>query len=213
MARHKRSKEAVTPSPAEPRPQLKHRLEALSDGIYAIALTLLVLELKLPPLPHGASEQVLRSALIGLLPKGLTWLLSFWVMAMFWLAQLRLYRLSSALDWPMVWLEMLQLAGISLLPFSTALLGEHGGHVTAAAVYGANLVLIAWVSWLRTSHFLRHPELHAGGLPGPVARNLRIRAWVLSSCATAAFLLAFVRPGWNMLAMVPTALLPALART
>lgn len=195
-----------------PHPQLKHRLEALTDGIYAIALTLLVLELKLPGLPHAASDAVLRQALVALLPRGLTWLLSFWVMAVFWLAQVRLYRLSAALDWPMVWIELAQLSLISLLPFSTALLGEHGGHVTAAAVYGGNLLAIAGFSWVRTSHLLRHPDLHAPDLSAPVARVLRARSWVLVGCAGTAFVLAFFIPGWNLLAMLPTALLPALAR-
>ena len=67
-------------------PISKARLEALSDGIYAVVLTLLVLELKLPPLPE-ASGSALNAALLALLPKGLVWMLSFWVAALFWLAQ------------------------------------------------------------------------------------------------------------------------------
>lgn len=189
----------------------KHRLEALSDGIYAIALTLLVLELKVPQVPHGASEEVLIQALLDLLPKGLSWLLSFWVMVIFWLAQLRLYRLSAAIDWSMAWTELMQLALISLLPFSTALMGEYGGFRTAAAIYSAHLLAIALLSWQRTAHLLRYPSLHVPELTPRVARSLRIRVWTLTGCASAAFLLAFVAPGLNAFAMLPTALLPRLA--
>ncbi len=190
----------------------KQRLEALTDGLYSIALTLLVLELKVPALPHGADDEALRQALIGLLPRALTWLLSFWVMVMFWLAQLRLYRLSAALDWSMVWVELVQLALISLLPFSTALIGEYGSHVTAAVVYSANLLAIALFSWLRTAHFIRHAELHAPTLSPELRKTLRVRAWVLAGCCAASLLLAFFYPGLNMLAMLPVALLPVFAR-
>ena len=190
----------------------KHRLEALTDGIYSIAATLLVLELKLAPLPHGSTNEALTQALIEVAPKGLTWLLSFWVMAMFWLAQLRLYRLSASLDWSMVWVELVQLALISLLPFSTAVMGEHGRLPTAAVLYSANLLGIALGSWYRTAHFLAHPELHATILPGTVATALRRRASVLVAAATATLTLAFFFPAWNMLAMLPTVLLPRVAK-
>lgn len=190
----------------------KHRLEALSDGIYAIALTLLVLELKLPALPPGVNDAALRGALLDLLPKALTWLLSFWVMAMFWLAQFRLYRLSLVLDWSMVWIELMQLALISLLPFSTALIGEHGDLTTAAALYSLHLLAISVLSWARTLHVLAHAELHSADLSPAVATVLRVRAWVLVVCAMATLVLAFFIPGWNMLAMLPTALMPVFAR-
>ncbi len=190
----------------------KHRLEALSDGIYAIALTLLVLELKVPVLEYRVGEAEFQQALLHLLPKALTWLLSFWVMVMFWLAQLRLYRLTKAVDWSMVWIELMQLALISLLPFSTGLMGEYGIYRTASAIYAGHLLLIALLSWVRTAHLLRSPELHVAELRPEVARSLRLRVWTLTACAAAAFLLAFVAPVLNTLAMLPTALLPRLAR-
>jgi len=190
----------------------KQRLEAMTEGIYAIALTLLVLELKLPPLPHEATNAALVEALHALLPKVLTWMLSFWVMVLLWLGQLRVYRFCKALDWTLVWQELAMLAGVSLLPFSTALLGEYGNLPVAAAVYSANLLVVALLSSLRTWHLLRMPELHAPGLTAEVAQRLRLRAWALTGCAAAALVLAFFLPGWNMLAMLPTALLPRVAR-
>ena len=190
----------------------KHRLEALTDGIYAIALTLLVLELKIPQLPSGSSEAMLGQALVELLPKGLTWLLSFWVMAMFWLAHLRLYRLSTGVDSSMIWAELMQLALISLLPFSTALIGEYGNYRFATAIYSAHLLGLSLLSLYRTTHVLGHAALHAADIPPGVARALRIRGRVLVGCSLAAFLLAFVAPGFNMLAMLPTGLLSRIAR-
>lgn len=190
----------------------KHRLEALSDGVYAIALTLLVLELKLPELPHGATDAAVRTGLLQLLPKGLAWLLSFWVIALFWLAQQRLLRVCQHLDGSMVRLELLQLCLISLFPFSNALMGEFGGRVTPAAIYAGHLLAIALVSWLRTLYFARHPDLHTAEIPPDLPRVLLRRGALVVACALGALLLAPVAPSLNMLAMLPTLFLSRLGK-
>ena len=190
----------------------KHRIEALADGVYAIALTLLVLELKLPPLPAVATDRLLLQALAELTPKALTWLLSFWVMATFWLAQARMSRLTAAPDRRMVWLELLQLALISLLPFSTALMGERGDLATAAALYSGHLLLLALVSYWRTAHLLARPELQAPEFEPGMRRPLLARLRIFVGCCIAAIVLAFFYPGWNMLALLPMAALPRLLR-
>jgi len=189
----------------------RHRLEALSDGIYAIALTLLVLELKVPVLPHDASEHAVIEALVGVLPKAMTWLFSFWVMIVFWQSQLRVFRFSVRIDYSMMWLELIQLALISLLPFTSAVLGEYGAYRAPYALYSAHLMLMGLLSVRRTEHMLRHTELHAPELSPAVARSLRIRVWTLLGCSTGAFLLAFIIAPLNMFAMLPTALLSRLA--
>ena len=190
----------------------KHRLEALSDGIYAIALTLLVLELKLPVLPHGASDAEVRAGLLQLLPKGFAWLLSFWVIAMFWLAQQRLFRVCHVLDGNMVRLELLQLCLISLFPFSSALLGEFGGRVMPAAVYSGHLLAIALVSWGRTLYFSRHPELHTADMSPELTKVSLRRGGLVATCALGSLLLAFVIPALNMLAMLPTVFLSRMGK-
>jgi uncharacterized membrane protein len=190
----------------------KHRVEALSDGVYAIALTLLVLELNLPALPHGAADADLRAALVELLPKILAWLLSFWVIALIWLAQQRLYRVAERLDRWLGRIELLMLALISLLPFSTALVGEYGGRAIASSIYAGHLVAIALAGWLRVHHFLRHPELHVPNIDPRTIRGMRVRSRVFLACTGATLVLAAFLPGWNMLAMLPAGLAPLIAR-
>jgi uncharacterized membrane protein len=190
----------------------KHRLEALSDGVYAIALTLLVLELKIPPLPHSIPDEVLSKALLELIPKGLAWLLSFWVIALFWLAQQRLYRLCLSIDTVLVRIELAQLALISLFPFSNILLGEHGGRTLPAVIYSGHLFALALLSMLRTRHFLRYPELQSPEVTPHAVRALRIRAWLLTGSTLATVLLGFFAPTMNMLALFPLILLPRIAR-
>src|SRR5205085_10776769 len=150
----------------------KQRIEAPSDGLYAIALTLLVLELKLPSLGEGATNADLLHSLRELMPKVLTWFLSFWVMAVLWLSQVRVYRLVDSLSSTMVRLELTQLACVSLMPFSTALIGEHGNLPVAAVVYAGNMLAITLTGALRTRELLHQPRVHVEALDARVLRTL-----------------------------------------
>lgn len=187
----------------------KQRIEALSDGLYAIALTLLVLDLKLPPLGEHLTNAQLVDAFRALLPKALTWVLSFWVMGILWLSQVRIYHLVHSLTPAMVRLELLQLAAVSLMPFSTSVISEHGDLPAAAALYSANMLAIALLGALRTRELLRKPHVHAHAIDAPMQHQLKLRASALPACAFAALVLAFFIPGWNMFAMLPMVLVPA----
>ncbi|HMN20563.1 MAG TPA: TMEM175 family protein [Ottowia sp.] len=192
-------------------PISKARLEALSDGVYAVVLTLLVLELRLPPLP-ASSGSALDAALLALLPKALVWMLSFWVAALFWLAQGRVLRQSGEPDRIALLIELGHLALVTLLPFSSAVIGEHGDQVGAALLYSLHLALLAALSQLRVTRLLRHPELHAEAFDTPGIRVQARRGWIVLVCALAAVALAFVIPGWNMLAMLGALLHPPRPR-
>ena len=187
----------------------KQRVEALADGIYAIALTLLVLDLKLPPLNGGATEAALFQALVVLIPKALVWLLSFWVMAMYWLAQQRALRFFAALDSLALRIELFQLALVSLLPFSTALIGEEGHLVASAALYAGHLSLLAFLSLSRVLRLSHNPSLQSQEFNALVIKALIVRASVILGCSLLATGLAFAVPGWNMLALVLVAFFPA----
>ncbi|MDQ6882170.1 MAG: TMEM175 family protein [Pseudomonadota bacterium] len=190
----------------------KQRIEALSDGLYAIALTLLVLDLKLPSLGQSATNPDLLQALRELLPKLLTWFLSFSVMSVLWLSQVRVYHLVHSLSRTMVRLELIQLACVSLMPFSTALIGEHGDLPAAAVIYAANMLAITLTGALRTRELLHQPRVHVEKVDPSVLRRLKLRSYVLPGCAATAVVLGFFFPGWNMLAMLPMVFIPSAAR-
>jgi len=188
----------------------KHRIEALSDGVYAIAITLLVLELKLPG--EALAPPALPAALAALVPKVLVWLLSFWVMALFWLAQQKHQRYVAALDRVGALIELAQLALISLLPFSTALMGEHGDQVVAAAIYSGHLLGLSLVSLARVGWLASRPALQGADFTIATRRELLRRAAAVAVCAALAFVLAFVVPPWNMLALLLLVLMPLALR-
>lgn len=191
---------------SEPLPPIpRHRLDALADGVYAIAVTLLVLELKLPPLPEGADDAALLQALLALLPKVMLWLLSFVVAALFWLGSARLGRVAGDPARATTWLELAQLALVSLLPFSTALMGEHGDRVAASAVYSGHLLALALVAAAKV-HRLLGPEVAAQRMA------LLWRAYAVAACAAVALALAFVVPARNTYALLPLVLMPLFGR-
>lgn len=189
----------------------KSRLEALCDGIYAVALTLLALDLKLPPL-MDASGPALNAALAALLVKGLVWILSFWVAALFWMTQNRVLRDYAVLDGRAVRIELSQLALVTLLPFSTALIGEHGDLAAAALLYSTHLACLASLSVLRVARLLRWPGLRADGADVAALRWELRRTCALLACALVAMALAPWVPSWNMLAMLGLLLRRALPR-
>jgi uncharacterized membrane protein len=190
----------------------KHRIEGLTDAVYAIALTLLVIELRVVELAPHTTNAALMHELFEWRWKLATVVVSFYVMATFWVVSSRLHKLAANLDWRLTWLEICHLSLVAMLPFSSALFGEHTTVVTAALIYGAHLLLIATVFLLRNWHFTSTTALHATPLSPKVVSVLRIRSNLLAACCAATFVFAFVMPGYNILLMLPSVIIPTLAR-
>ena len=123
------------------------RIEAFSDGVFAIAITLLILEIQVPPqTPHGG----LRAAVANLWPSYLAFVASFMTIGVMWLNHHRLFTLINKNDDGLIAFNLLLLLGITWLPFPTALLAEHlqGPHTdqqTAALVYAGSFLALAIV--------------------------------------------------------------------
>ena len=104
------------------------RMEAFSDGVLAIIITIRVLELK-PPHEAGLPE------LLALWPKFLSYALSFLVLSIFWVNHHRIMRLATRADNMVLWINNLALFVLSLIPFATAFMGESHFAPLAAALY------------------------------------------------------------------------------
>jgi uncharacterized membrane protein len=142
--------------------QSLERLAALSDGIFAVAMTLLVLDLRVPlseslhlaqPLwASGAlrSEQLLWQALAPLAPRLLTYAMSFLTLGMFWVGQQAQLSQCARSNRNLAWIQLAFLLAVSLMPFSTSLLAEYITYRLALLVYWLNLLLLGAVllaSW------------------------------------------------------------------
>jgi uncharacterized membrane protein len=119
------------------------RILALSDGVFAIAITLLILEIAIPA-TTGHTD--LPKALLELWPRYLAYVLSFVVIARFWVTHHLAFRLIGRYDAVLVWLNLVLLMFVAFLPFPTAVLGEHNGSSAAAVLYAAAVILAGTVS-------------------------------------------------------------------
>ena len=116
------------------------RVLALSDGVFAIILTLLVLEIHIPELDGGQS---LRSALEQVRPSFSAFLLSFVVVAIAWAGHRDVFALIRRTDRTLVWLNVIYLLPLSVLPFGASLLSRYETEAIAIGIYGGLLVAIS----------------------------------------------------------------------
>jgi uncharacterized membrane protein len=130
------------------------RLLALTDGVFAIAATLLVIELVVPTLSTGATSADLWNALSGEFHIFLAYLLSFFILGVWWNAHHRHFGLIRDTDWTLRWLNLLLLLWIALLPFFTKILAEYGDLQIALALYSLDQAaagLFLTLSWIYAS--------------------------------------------------------------
>ena len=120
------------------------RIEAFSDGVFAIAITLLVLELKVPHLPEGAPAGALAAALVRQWPSYVALVTSFFTILIMWANHHAIFSLVRKVDAPFLYANGLLLLVVTVVPFPTALLAEYfekPGASVAAAAYGGTFVV------------------------------------------------------------------------
>ena len=124
--------------------QSLERVTALSDGVFAVAMTLLVLDVRVPVSAAGRvlSDRGLAEALLRLGPSFAAYLLSFTMLGTFWLAQHTLLGILDGCDRTLTWINLGFLFVVSLLPFSAALLAHNVDLRLAVGVYWLNIVLL-----------------------------------------------------------------------
>lgn len=131
------------------------RLAALSDGVFAVAMTLLVLDLRAPAAEAVHSERQLLDALVTLAPRLVPYLMSFLTLGIFWLGQqAQLDRLAKS-DRDLAWMHVGFLCVVCLVPFSTALLSEFLTFRVALIVYWLNILLLGIALLVTWSHAVR----------------------------------------------------------
>jgi uncharacterized membrane protein len=118
----------------------KNRLEAFSDGVLAIIITIMVLELKVP---HGTDVSVL----LPLLPVFLTYVLSFIYLAIYWNNHHHLFHAAQRVNGPILWANLHLLFWLSLIPFVTGWMGENHFAEVPTALYGFVLLMAAIAYW------------------------------------------------------------------
>jgi uncharacterized membrane protein len=173
------------------------RIAGLSDGVFAIAMTLIVLEIHVPDAGPIRSEQDLWNALLGLGPRLLTYLLSFLTLGIFWNGQQTQLNLFASADRDLTWLQLAFLATIALMPFSTSLLAEFITYRIALLAYWLNIFAIGLLLYLNWEYATRKRLVTAEATPA-ISTVIRRRIFVGQSLYAFGALLCFINPLWSI---------------
>lgn len=161
----------------------KTRLEAFSDAVIAIALTIMVLELKVP---HGADLEAIRP----LLPVFLSYILSFVYLGIYWNNHHHMLQATKSVNGAILWANMHLLFWLSLVPFVTAWMGENHFAPLPTAVYGLVLLCSAIAYTLLQTLIVKHHQDRDELLAKAVGGDLKGKFSI--ACYVAAIPLAFV---------------------
>lgn len=147
--------------------QSVERLAALSDGIFAVAMTLLVLDLRVPTREAVHSEHDLWHLLVAMAPRLVIFLMSVMTLGIFWVGQQTELNHFARADRNLAWIHIAFLCAVCLVPFSTSLLAEFIQYRTALGVYWFNIVLLGLTLFWSWS-YARRAHLLADGVPDEV---------------------------------------------
>jgi len=150
----------------------KNRIEALADGIFAVAMTLLVLDIKSPVNREFETAADLVNYLVALEHSFAMYAISFFVLAIFWISHHLLFHFVRHVDRRLLWLNVGFLLLVTFVPFSTDLLGDHGHLMLPVLVYGANLLALGSLLALQLRYLVASPGLAAADLTAAVVRNI-----------------------------------------
>ena len=172
----------------------KARIEALSDGVFSIAMTLLVIEIHVPVLPDGAYSMIsLWTSLLHIFPSIASYVVSFTVLAMYWTSHHALFHFfTKTVNRTLVQLNMLYLMLLALIPFSTALLASYHTNLLAVWVYGMNILAMGAAQYLLFIYALRSKEVEIHEISSRTMTQAKIRALLTPSFALIAMFVAVV---------------------
>ncbi|MFI2187110.1 TMEM175 family protein [Streptomyces sioyaensis] len=144
------------------------RLLALSDGVFAIAMTLLALDIALP---DGLDADGFARALSNVMPKVWAYALSVLVIAAFWRGHYQLFQSVRDVDGTVIKLVLLGLGLVALMPFPTTLLAEYADLPQSVAIYSGAVAAMGATQLALTVVLWKRPWLGSAALPDPIVRN------------------------------------------
>lgn len=186
------------------------RLAALSDGIFAFAMTLLVLDLHVPAMEAIHTERDLWHGLIALSPRLIMYMMSFLTLGIFWVGQQTQLNHLERSNIRLTWIHIAFLFFAGIMPFSTALLAEFTAYRTALVVYWMNILFLGialYVSWGCAMRLALVKDDIAPDVPAAVCRRIVIAQGLYAFGAA----LCIISTRWSIAFIVIVQLFYALA--
>ena len=177
--------------------QSVERLAALSDGIFAVAMTLLVLDLRVPAMAAVQGERDLLHALAALVPKLVMYAMSFLTLVIFWVGQQTQLNHLARSDRSLTWIHLAFLFAVTLTPFSTMLLAEYIAYRTALLLYWLNILLLGgtlYFSWVCAEG----KKLIRDDIPPEIGTAIRRRIVIAQSLYAVGAALCVINTYWSI---------------
>ncbi len=143
----------------------KNRLEAFSDGVFAIVITLLILDVRFP-----ADKPLALETLWSVAPHLLAFALSFVIVGVYWVSHHNMLHFIKQVDRQLLWLNLTLLLVIVLIPFPAGLLGQHSDSELAVMLYGINLMLVNAAGTAMWLYAMSRPNLAVDGIAPALPR-------------------------------------------
>jgi uncharacterized membrane protein len=193
------------------------RIVFFSDAVFAIAITLLVLDIHVPEIPERLVDEQLPGRLLALWPKYLSYVLSFLVILMYWMGHHSTFRAIKRYDRALIWLNSLFLMCIAFLPFPTSLLGEYGDNQLAVAIYAASVavarLLLTAVWWYASSgHRLIDESFPESTIRIYLVRGLAVALAFVISIGISFFSVSAATYFWILLVVADNVLIRVLSK-
>jgi uncharacterized membrane protein len=173
------------------------RIAALSDGVFAVAMTLLLLDLHAPAVELIHSESDLWRGLVALAPRLLVYVMSFMTLGIFWVGQQTQHNHMAQSNRDLTWLQLAFLFAVTLMPFSTILMAEFIDFRIAVVVYWLNILLLGallWCSW----RYARHAGLVSGEADTEIACGIERRVVIAQSLYAFGAVLCIFNTYWSL---------------
>jgi uncharacterized membrane protein len=179
------------------------RIETISDGVFAIAMTLLVLDIKVPVSNAIKTEADLFAAFCKLTPQLLSYFLSFMTIGIFFMGHSSQYTYINKSDRHQTWIALFFLMFISLLPFTTAFLSEHIEFKLSIALYWLNIFALGATIYFHWAYAYRHNHLSIEGEEKEtVNKAMKTRIFIAQALYLAAALLCFINTYLSIIAII-----------
>jgi uncharacterized membrane protein len=168
----------------------KSRLEAFSDGVFAIVITLLILDIRFPDVPYSQFIEALGSVW----PRILAYVLSFIIIGLYWVIHHNSMHAMKKTDRGFLWLNILFLLCVSFIPFPTSLLGRYPFQAWPIVIYGITLITCDVVGYIMVVYVHYHPQLAISGFNEKYLRSHTPVYIIINSAYLCAVLLAHWLP-------------------
>jgi len=175
------------------------RMILFSDAVFAIAITLLVIEIKVPHIENNINDRVVLSELLHLLPKLIGFIFSFFIIGIYWTVHHRLFSYVINYDNKLIWLNIFYLFSVALMPFTTALYSEFyqpNLHIPFL-IYTVNICITGFCNYLIVKHLVNSKNNISHGFKDKNLIKASIASsWMMPVIFIIGLAISYIFPAW-----------------